>query len=119
MIEKRRSRRIPVQIELSASDIYNQEHLGIKNLESPIQVVDISAHGIGMIAECVLPLGYYFDAMVCLSPELPRIHAVVKIVRVNVLGKGQYRYGCEFAELAEMDKNIIETFRRQEERDYL
>ena len=119
MANKRRSRRIPVQIELHDSDLNNQKRLEIPILDTPIQVVDISLHGLGMIADFVLPIGHFLDARIILSPDFPPIRAVVKIIRVQTVDRNMYRYGCEFIDMTEADKSIIESFKRQDEKDYL
>ncbi len=110
MIEKRRSSRIPVQLHLSISDIYNQDNSGIHNLESPIEVVDISIHGVGLISECILPLNYYFNASLTIEEENLTAHAVVKILRVDVHDKDVYLYGCEFVELNDEAKHLITRY---------
>lgn len=119
MVNKRRSKRIPVQIELHDSDLNNQKRLEIPVLDTPIRVVDVSLYGLGMIADFVLPIGHFLDARIILSPDFPPIRAVVKIIRVQPLGGNTYRYGCEFIDMTEADKTIIESFKRQEEKDYL
>ena len=81
--------------------------------------MDISLHGLGMIADFVLPVGHFLDARILLNPDFPPIRAVVKIIRVQMLERNTYRYGCEFIDMTEADKSIIESFKRQEEKDYL
>lgn len=100
MIEKRRSTRIPVQIFLSITDIYKQDTRGIHQLEAPIEVVDISIHGLGLITECILPLNYYFNASLVIGEVNPPVQAIVKIIRIDVLDKDLYKYGCEFSKLS-------------------
>lgn len=113
MIEKRRSHRMPVQLHLSISDIYTQDHSGIHNLESPIEVINISSHGIGLISECILPLGYYFNADLTLGDERTEIHTVVKILRAEVVKENQYLYGCEFTNLSAEDMKSIEAYNQK------
>lgn len=120
MIEKRRSTRIPVQIHLSISDLFNQDLSGIHDLNSPIEVVDISRHGIGFVTECILPVDYYFNAQLELGVQDPTsIFTIVKIVRFEILDKDLYRYGCEFSNMPENIGNIIETYSERFSQDLL
>ena len=47
MIEKRKNQRIPITLHLSISDLYKDDPVvsGIHDLDSPIQLVDISKDG--------------------------------------------------------------------------
>ena len=102
MQEKRRSKRLSAHIKLSISDLFKQNNNGIHGLEAPIEVTDISRHGVAFMSECVLPLDYYFNASVTLNQDTPPLFTVVKIVRCEVLDKEHYLYGCEFTHLAEI-----------------
>ena len=73
MNEKRLDRRIPIGMSLSISDLYKDGVDAIVDLESSIQITDISSRGIGFISKCVLPIGYYFIADIEVSSELPQI----------------------------------------------
>lgn len=109
MEERRRSKRIPVHIDLCICDLFKQDTTGIHDLDSPIEVFDISRHGIGFISECILPVGYYFNAKVDLYDEqIPTAFTVVKIVRCEAVDNRHYRYGCEFAKPAENIYTILD-----------
>lgn len=111
MIEKRRSRRIPVDIALSISDLFNQDLSGIHELNAPIEIVDISRHGIGFTTECILPVGYYFNAQLNLEDaETSSIFTIVKIVRFEIIAKDLYRYGCEFSNMPDNLADIVDKF---------
>lgn len=110
MIEKRRSTRIPVQIHLSITDIYKQDNSGIHNLSAPIEVTDISVHGLGLITECILPLNYYFNASLILDEIPSPIQTIVKIIRMDVLDKDLYRYGCEFSGLSHKAQEALAAY---------
>lgn len=107
MIEKRRSRRTAVQLHLSISNIYNQDNSGISNLDSPIEVVNISAYGMGFVSECILPLNYYFDTALTVEEQDLTIHTTLKIIRIDILEKDVYMYGCEFIGLSKDEQDII------------
>lgn len=95
MLEKRRSQRIPLQIELHICNLYKQDSAGIHHLEAPIELTDISEHGIGFISECILPLEYHFHATLSLENGKEFL-AAMRIIRCAVLDHTHYSYGCEF-----------------------
>lgn len=102
MEERRRNKRVPVHVELCICDLFKQDTTGIHDLDSPIQVIDISRHGIGFISECVLPVGYYFNAKLDLYDDhTPSAFTFVKIVRCESVGTHRYQYGCEFSQPTE------------------
>lgn len=112
MSERRTSRRIPITLHLSISDLYKKEQplSGIHHLDSPIQIVDISKTGIGFISECVLPVGYFFNANLGLDGHSQdEVFTVVKIIHSRAIDRTHYRYGCEFT--TQPDK--LEDFIRQ------
>ena len=94
MNEKRLDRRIPIGMSLSISDLYKEGVDAIVDLESSIQITDISSRGIGFISKCVLPIGYYFIADIEVSSELPQIITDVRIVRSNAIDKENIHYGA-------------------------
>ena len=111
MFEKRRSDRIPVRMQLSISDLFNHELSGIHQLDAPIEVVDISRHGIGFVTECILPIDYYFNAKLDLEDEkAASIFTIVKIVRFEIIEKDLYHYGCEFSNLPDNLADIVEKY---------
>ncbi len=94
MIEKRRSQRAPVYLTLSICDLYKQNVCGIHQLDAPIDVTDISEHGIGFISECILPLQYHFDASMDFG-DGNSFTTSLKIIRCTIIDKEHYAYGCE------------------------
>ena len=115
MIEKRKHGRIPVTLHLNISDLYREKQLllGIHDLDSPIQVKDISTSGIAFISECVLPVGYYFDANLKSENSAKDVFTVVKIIRSEALDHTHYLYGCEFTtqpeDLTELISQLTEN----------
>lgn len=110
MIEKRRSQRLPVNIKLTISDLYNQNRHGIHNLSSPIEVINISKHGIGFISECILPIGFYFNAKLDMDDSEHPFFTIVKIIHNSPISKSEYRYGAEFTNLTPEHELLIENF---------
>lgn len=45
-IEKRRFKRMKADLTLNVSSLFNQDNMEIKNLDSPIKVINISEGGI-------------------------------------------------------------------------
>ena len=55
-MEKRKAERLPVDLILGVSELFKQDNEVIKNVNAPIEVVDISRRGIGFHSESDLPL---------------------------------------------------------------
>lgn len=110
MQEKRFDKRIPIGMALSISDLYKDGVDAIVDLESSIEVTDISSRGIGFISKCILPIGYYFIADIEVSRELPQIITDVRVVRSNAIDKETYHYGAEFVEASPSVKKMLEKF---------
>lgn len=109
MIEKRKHGRIPVTLHLSISNLYreNELPLGIHDLDSPIEITDISTGGVAFISECVLPVGYYFDANLQSENNTKDVFTVVKIIRSEAVDHTHYLYGCEFTTQPEDLTNFL------------
>lgn len=110
MIEKRRSKRMKANLTLNVSSLFNQNNVKISNLNSPIQVLDISKTGIGFRSKSVLPVDYYFNAALQLGSDDAILYCVVKILRCQPLDDGDYRYGCEFIGLAPILHYIFDEY---------
>lgn len=108
MIEQRRSKRIPVTINLEVSEIFKQDNVRVSNLSAPIEVVDISKNGIGFVSESILPIGFYFNSQLTFEKQEKSLNCVVQIVRQVELGDGKYNYGCEFVGMASVFDYIFE-----------
>lgn len=111
MIERRKNMRYPVSIKLSIVELYQQDNTGIQNLDSPIVVENISLSGLCFSTECVLPIDYYFNASLAFDQtDVPLVFTTVKILWVDVIDRTHYRYGCEFTNLSDDMKTIIEKY---------
>ena len=113
MQDKRRSKRLNVDMSLNISNLFKQDNVLIGNIDSPIHVVNISRNGIGFESEAVLPVGYYFNAKIDLGNKESSLFTVVQIIRTEMRDQGMY-YGCEFIGLAPVLNFIFEDF----ENDY-
>ena len=64
MEEKRRSKRLDVDMSLMISNIFRQDNVMIENIDAPIRVTNISKSGIGFETQALIPIGYYFNAKI-------------------------------------------------------
>lgn len=114
MYENRRSRRIPVKLNLNVSSLFKQDNIQVENIDADIEVIDISRTGIGFISESHLPIGYYFNAELELGEgEQSLLFCVVKIIRSRELEDGRFNYGCEFVGMASIFSNIFDNLERK------
>ena len=109
MSEKKRYKRLPVEIVLKISDLFKQDNLSIQNIEAPIVVKNISKTGIGFQTEAVLPVRYYFNADIKLGSENSCLYTVVQIVRAEKQ-EDQMFYGCQFVGKADILDYIFDEF---------
>ena len=94
--EKRRAKRIPVELKLEISSLFRQDNEKIGNVNAPIEVLNVSRSGIGFKTENTLPLGFYFNASLHLmKQEDANLYCVVKIIREEHDESGMNTYGCE------------------------
>lgn len=110
--ERRRYRRLPIELHLAISHMFRQDYEEICGLEADIQVFDISKSGIGFISKAVLPLNYYFDAKIVLSDK-DFFSTVVKVVRKSSHADDEYMYGAEFVGLAPFLADKVDTYERK------
>lgn len=58
--ERRRYKRLPIELTLEVDEIFKQDNVIVRNLGASISVFNISKSGIGFVSEADLPVGYYF-----------------------------------------------------------
>ncbi len=112
IVEKRRSKRIPVKLELEISKLFRQCEIDEKEIGVPITVTDVSRHGVGFASKGNLPTDYYFNARLELGSPENRLFCVVRIVRKSEPEDGVYKYGSEFVGLAPILNYIFDDFER-------
>jgi c-di-GMP-binding flagellar brake protein YcgR len=110
MQEKRKEKRIPINVQLSVSELYTEKTLSIADIQEPIEVTDISAKGLGFVSSAVFPVGYYFIANIELDRDLPQIITDVRIIRGQSIDNGQYQYGCEFVSISPRVSKMLDDF---------
>ena len=112
MTEKRRSKRVKITLVLTVSSLFVQDNDRIV-IDSPIMVKDISRFGIGFISKSILPLNYYFNAV--LNIDGKELYCVVNIIRCEALEDDEYSYGCEFVGMAPVFNYIFEDLEKQKD----
>ena len=110
MEEKRKSRRLPISLELSVSSLFKQDNVKVEVTDAPIVVTDISKGGIGFECESILPIGYYFNARLVMGSSDSVLYTVVKIIRSAEGVGGKIVYGCEFVGLAPVLGYIFDEY---------
>lgn len=113
MHEKRKNVRLPIKLKLEVSNLFKQDGVKIDNLDTEIEVFDISKAGIGFMSLSKLPVDYYFNATIEFENRKEIILAVVKILYVTPIGDSGFRYGCEFVGLPSMYDHIFEEYAQQ------
>lgn len=95
MEEKRREKRLPIDIKLEVTSLFHQDNAMVENIDAPIEVADISKSGIGFRTGSILPVDYYFNARIQLGDDDSVLYTVVKILRVSKISDTEFFYGCE------------------------
>ncbi len=108
--EKRKYKRLPIHLSLEVSSLFRQNNELISDLDSQIDVFDISKAGIGFTTTSILPTGYYFNTTIEFESEENKLLTVVKILYSAVNDDGTRRYGCEFVGLAPIFYYIFDEY---------
>lgn len=108
MIEMRREKRWPVNLELEITSLFKQDNVKVENINAPIEVFDVSKAGIGFKSKSVLPLGYYFNARLVLCKS-DAVNCVVRIIRQQETEDG-YIYGCEIVGTASIMDYVFNDY---------
>ena len=110
MEEKRRATRMKTDLKLKVSSLFKQNNVKIADVDSPIEVMNVSKSGIGFNSKSILPLDFYFNAALRLGNEEDILYCVVKIVRCEPITKDLYNYGCEFVGMAPILDYIFDEY---------
>ncbi len=108
MIEMRREKRWPVNLELEITSLFKQDNVKVENINAPIEVFDVSKVGIGFKSKSVLPLGYYFNARLVLCKN-DAVNCVVRIIRQQDTEDG-FIYGCEIVGTASIMDYVFNDY---------
>ena len=112
--EKRKAERLPIDLILGVSELFKQDNEFTKNVNAPIEVLDISRGGIGFHSESELPVGYYFNARIQVTDDLhSAFYTVVKIIRKSYVDDKVHSYGCEFVGFPSVLNYIFDDFEKK------
>lgn len=110
--ERRRYKRLPIELRLEVDEVFKQDHVVIRNLSASITVFDISKNGIGFLSKADLPLGYYFRGLINLG-EGDFIRVVIQIIRAYSVENDQKGYGAEFVGLAPFLADKVDKYEKK------
>ncbi len=110
MQEKRKYKRIPIYLKLEVSEVFKQDNDIIRDLNTQVEVFDISKAGIGFTSSTFIPEGYYFNATIVFEISEQKILTVVKILHREKISENEYRYGCEFTGLAGIFDSFFDEY---------
>ena len=114
MQEKRKFKRLPVEMKLEISSLFKQDNVLLSDIDAPIHVTDVSKGGIGFTSASNLPLGFYFNACIQLGEaDDARLYCVVKIIRKESQPTGENAYGCELIGVAPVLAYIFEDYEKK------
>ena len=111
--EKRRSKRVPIKMQLEVSSLFKQDNVYVKNINAPVEITDISRNGIGFITKSVLPIGFYFNSRLEFENKDDSLNCVVQIVRRKQNDDGTTLYGCEFVGMPSIFDYIFEDIENE------
>lgn len=111
MEEKRRAKRMKVDMRLEISNLFKQDNVVIKNIDAPIRVANISKSGIGFESKADLPVGYYFNTKIELGGSENALFAVIQIIRSEEREDGMF-YGCQFIGMAPVLEYIFDEYEK-------
>lgn len=114
MKERRRNKRLPVDIQLHIESLYKQDHVVLEDINEGIIVTDISKSGIGFNTSADLPLGFYFNARIEIDQDR-KFYSVLKIIRKIEEEDGDYHFGCEFVGLADILSEQVDEYEQEVE----
>jgi hypothetical protein len=112
MNDRRRYRRLHIELHLEVDEVFKQDYIVIKDLNASVLVFDISKNGIGFISEASLPLGYYFRGRINLG-DGDFFYVVIQIVRAHITENNSKVYGAEFVGLAPFLADKVDKYEKK------
>lgn len=113
VVEKRRAKRMNINLDIKVSTLFKQDNVKISNVNSPIEVRDISMGGVGFVSKSILPVGYYFNAALQLGDKDDTLYCVIKIIRSVKKEDDLYSYGAEFVGMAPVLSYIFDEYEQK------
>ncbi|WP_432401973.1 PilZ domain-containing protein [Wukongibacter sp. M2B1] len=111
MEDKRKSKRLPVNISLEIESLYQSGDKTFDGIKDKVTLINVSKTGIGLISEIELPIGYYFNAKITIDDE-KMFYSVLRIVRNQKINNG-FIVGCEFIGLADVLSDSIDEYEKE------
>lgn len=109
--ERRRYKRLPIELSLEVDEVFKQDNIIINNLGASIMVFDISKSGIGFVSAAKLPIGYYFRGTINFgNGDFFRV--VIQIVRSKDTDANRKVYGAEFVGLAPFLADKVDKYEK-------
>ncbi len=110
--ERRKYKRLPIELHLEVDEVFKQDNIIIKNLNASVSVFDISKSGIGFISDASLPLGYYFRGRINLG-DGDFFIVVIQIIRAHISEFNTKVYGAEFVGLAPFLADKVDKYEKK------
>ena len=110
--DRRRYKRLPIELHLEVDEVFKQDYIVVRDLNTSVSVFDISRNGIGFISEGSLPLGYYFRGRINLS-DGDFFYVVLQIVRAHIIENNNKVYGAEFVGLAPFLADKVDKYEKK------
>lgn len=108
-LEKRRSKRLEINVKMMLHSIKECTYLLPVKDEFEVDVVNVSKDGIAFRSSEILLLNTFYNADVVLW-TMERFEAVIEIVRMENNGEGDTLYGCRFIGISSADQFKIDVY---------
>ncbi|MDO5403366.1 MAG: PilZ domain-containing protein [Eubacteriales bacterium] len=108
-IEKRKSKRIDVDVKISLNELGDKFVSGFSNNLRSVHVINISKDGIAFKSDENLALNSFYDTMIKLDNS-DTFEAVIEIIRMENLGEAKTTYGCRFVGINAEDRFKIDVY---------
>ncbi|MGB4657655.1 MAG: PilZ domain-containing protein [Mobilitalea sp.] len=111
-MERRKYKRLPIELSLEVDEVFKQDHVVIKDLNASVLVFDISKSGIGFLSKSSLPMGYYFRGRINLG-DGDFFYVVLQIIRAENSDSESIMYGAEFIGLAPFLAEKVDKYEKK------
>ena len=108
-IEKRRSRRTDISVEISIRQLGDNFVSGYSPESVEVHVIDISQDGLAFKSDHEFKKNSYYDTIITLSNK-ESISTVIEIVRTQNEGEKDTTYGCRFIGISPEDRFKISVY---------
>lgn len=112
MKERRKFKRLPVEIKLTIESLYRQNNESLEELNESIIVTDVSKTGLGFMTSAELPMDFYFNARIEIDED-KKFFGVMKIIRKDQDEDGAFHFGCEFVGMADILTGCLDDYQEE------